>query len=491
MLHLPRQVWIKLVVLALVSIIACGTMVSSYMQLPATWLGIGRYTVTMDLPASGGLYPRAIVNYRGTQVGEVEKVRITDAGVVAVLSLYSNVAVPADVEADVHSRSAVGEQYVDLTPRSAASSSLRDGDVIPMGRTRIPADIAQLLDATNTAIQAIPRDNLKTVIDEANTAVAGLGPELSRIVDGSTSLAVDAGRTIDPITRLIDDAGPVLDSQIRTSDSISVWADRLASITGQLKAQDAAVKDLIEQGGPGFDEGRQLIERVAPALPLLLANLVSLGQIAVTYRPGLEQLLVLAPQGVAQASAIVVPNKDSKQDYRGAYLDFNLNLNLPQPCTTGYLPASQRRSPSDVDYPELPAGEVYCRVPQDSSVAVRGARNTPCATVPGKRAPTVALCESDQQYVPLNDGEAWKGDPNATLSGQDIPQLPPAPAQAPPGAPLPGAPPAPMALATYDPATGSYFGPDGRRYTQSDLAPTTTPKSWQTMLVSPQSQPAP
>ena len=35
------------------------------------------------------------------------------------------------------------------------------------------------------------------------------------------------------------------------------------------------------------------------------------------------------------------------------------------------------------------------------------------------------MCESDEKYVPLNDGYNWKGDPNATLSGQPIPQLPP------------------------------------------------------------------
>ena len=35
------------------------------------------------------------------------------------------------------------------------------------------------------------------------------------------------------------------------------------------------------------------------------------------------------------------------------------------------------------------------------------------------------MCESDEEYVPLNDGYNWKGDPNATMSGQDIPQLPP------------------------------------------------------------------
>jgi phospholipid/cholesterol/gamma-HCH transport system substrate-binding protein len=98
------------------------------------------------------------------------------------------------------------------------------------------------------------------------------------------------------------------------------------------------------------------------------------------------------------------------------------------------------------------------------------------------------MCESDEQYVPLNDGNNWKGDPNATLSGQDIPQLPPgaAPAAAPPPGPAPPAAPAPIATATYDPTTGKYVGPDGRIYTQSDLA-TNAPqeKNWQSMLMPP------
>ena len=90
------------------------------------------------------------------------------------------------------------------------------------------------------------------------------------------------------------------------------------------------------------------------------------------------------------------------------------------------------------------------------------------------------MCKSDQQYVPLNDGFNWKGDPNGTLSGQDIPQLPPASASAPSADALP-----PVAAAYYDPNTGSYVGPDGRRYTQSDLAPQSGAKTWQDMLTPP------
>lgn len=93
------------------------------------------------------------------------------------------------------------------------------------------------------------------------------------------------------------------------------------------------------------------------------------------------------------------------------------------------------------------------------------------------------LCESDENFVPLNDGFNWKGDPNATLSGQPIPDL--GPGQGPPVAPAEGEP-VPMAVARYDPATGTYLGPDGQVYTQADLADNgSKEQTWQSMLTPP------
>ena len=424
MIRLSRTVWTQLAILAAVTVIACSVMAFGFVKVPAL-LGIGRYTVFVDMPATGGLYPTSVVTYRGTEIGRVRSVDVTRNGVRAVLNLNSSIPVPGEVSAAVHSRSAVGEQFLELTPRDDATEhTLRNGDVIPTARVQVPPDIAGLLDAANRALTAISHDDLRTVVDEANKAVGGLGPELSRIVDGSTAMAIEAGKTVDPITTLIEQSAPVLDSQVRTADSIAAWAAHMSSITGQLKATDGAFTDLLRQGGPGLREGQALFDRLAPALPMLLANMVSLGDIALAYRADIEQLLVLFPQGTAVMSAIAAPNSGTKQSYRGIYLDFNLNLNLPPPCNAGFLPVQQQRSPSLVDAPDRPAGELYCRVPQDSMLNVRGVRNIPCETNPAKRAPTVEMCESDEQYVPLNDGWNWKGDPNATLSGQDVPQYP-------------------------------------------------------------------
>ncbi|WP_319453098.1 MULTISPECIES: MlaD family protein [unclassified Mycobacterium] len=495
-MHVNRRILIQLAVFTAIAVVAASFMAFGYVRLPAMF-GLGRYTVTVELPRTGGLYPRANVTYRGTPVGKVESVSLGDHGrVAAVLSLKSSTDIPSNLTAEVHSQSALGEQYVALLPRDATSAPLKNGDMIAMKDTSVPPSIDSLLDEANRGLQGIPHDSLKTAVDESYTAFGGLGPELSRIIKGGSQLAIDARTNLDSLTTLIDQSAPVLDSQAESADSIQAWASHLATITGQLRTNDAALAGTIDNGSQAADEARLLVERLQPTLPVILTNLVTVGKVALDYHAGVEQLLVLIPQGIANTAAGAVPNLNTKQDYLGGFLAFNLNLNLPPPCTTGFLPAQQRRTPVSTDAPDRPAGALYCRTPQDSPFNVRGAKNYPCETRPGKRAPFAWMCESDEQYVPLNDGFNWKGDPNATLTGQDVPQLGPGdPARAVPPAPEQGAPaqlpaapepPPPLAVAEYDPATGSYVGPDGKVYTQADLAQN-APKerTWQDMVSPP------
>lgn len=480
-MHLDRRVRIQLVLFTIIALAAMTIMGIFYMDLPAKLFGVGRYAVKMELPETGGLYATGNVTYRGTVVGRVESVGLTPTGVQAVLSLKSGIAIPSDVQADVHSQMAIGEQYVQLTPKDGGSRPLREGDVIPLSNTSVPPDINRVLDSLTKGLGAVPRENLKTVIDESNTAVGGLGPELAHIVRGGSDLAIDARKNLDPLLNLIDKSKPLLDSQTNTSGAIQAWASHLATVTGELQAQDKSVGNVIDKGGPAFGEARELFTRLQPTLPLVLANLVSLNKVAIAYQSDIEQILVLLPRTTEAAQGVTLANRNTKQNYKGAFLSFNLNLNLPPVCSTGYLPAQQMRNPSYEDYPERPDGVLYCRTPQDGMFNVRGAKNLPCETVPGKRAPTVKLCESDEQYVPLNDGFNWKGDPNATWTGQDVPQLPP-------GSPPPdaGQRPPPIAIAEYDPATGTYLGPNGKTYTQADLANTAPKeKTWQSMMIPP------
>lgn len=482
-MHLPRRVAIQMATITTGTLVAVSVMAFHYMGLPNYLFGVGYYRVTLHLPTAGGLYANGNVTYRGTEVGRVESVALTNTGVDAVLSLKSGVPIPADLDAEVHSQTAIGEQFVALRPRNGNGPVLKDGDQIPVDRTSVPPDINSLLAATNRGIQAIPHDNLKTVIDEGYTAVGGLGPELSRLVKGTTALAIDARKNLDALITLTDQSQPVLDSQTKTSGAIAAWAANIATVTGELKSQDAAVSQGLDDGPAAADASRGLLDRLQPSLPILLNNLVSLDNVGITYNHNLEQLLVLLPQGISILQGAGLANRNTTRAYRGGFLSFNLNLNLPPACLTGFLPPQQQRTPSDTDYPARPAANMYCRVPQDSPFNVRGARNIPCETKPGKRAPTAGMCESNENYIPLNDGYNWKGDPNSTLSGQPIPQ--PFTATTTTPATAPAANPPPVPVAQYDPNTGTYLAPDGHFYTQTDLARKTDNKhrTWQDMIL--------
>ncbi len=114
---LTRFVKVQLTIFTIVGTIAVLAMIFVYMRAPSL-LGVGRMTITLQLPAAGGLYRFSNVTYRGVQVGEVTALKLTPTGAEATLSLGRSVKIPANLQAEVRSVSAVGEQYVDLRPRT-------------------------------------------------------------------------------------------------------------------------------------------------------------------------------------------------------------------------------------------------------------------------------------------------------------------------------------------------------------------------------------
>ncbi|MGV0785559.1 MCE family protein [Mycolicibacterium sp. XJ2] len=412
---LPRMVRIQLVIFSIASIIGVVAMVFAYMQVP-TLLGIGKITVTMELPSSGGLYRFANVTYRGVQIGKVTEMDVSRTRATATLRLDTSPRIPADLQAEVRSVSAVGEQYVELLPRTESPPYLEDGSVIAMSDTTIPQPVSPMLEQVNTLIASIPKGRLSELIDESYKAFSGAGFDMGSLVDSSATVSEALNEDPSRSARLAEDSVPLLDSQVRSTDSLRVWARRLAGITGQVVANDPQLRTLLDEGPTAADEVGALLEQIKPTLPVLLANMTTIGQVAVTYRPSLEQVLVLLPPFVANVQSSAPHNNPT-----GIALgDFRIQMADPNPCTVGFLPPSQWRSPDDQTTVDTPDG-IYCKLPQDSPIIVRGARNAPCMGVPGKRAPTVEQCYSDKPYEPLAMRQhtlgAYPIDPNLIAQG--------------------------------------------------------------------------
>ncbi len=528
---LTRFVRIQLIIFTIASVIGVFVMVFDYIRVP-TLLGLGRITVKLELPASGGLYRFSNVTYRGIQIGKVTDLDIVAINhVEATLSLDTSPKIPANLVAEVRSISAVGEQYIDLKPRTKSPPYLQNGSVIAMGDTTIPQQVGPMLDQVSALVNSIPKDKLGGLLDESFKAFNGAGYDLGSLFDSSATVSGDLAAVSDRARSLVNDSAPLLDSQVQTADEIKVWARSLAGIIQQTATDDPQIRTLLRAGPGAAHEAALLLEQVKPTLPVLLANLTTLGQVAVTYNPSLEQILVLLPPYIAAEQTYARVDNNPTGLPLG---EFSTTIADPPSCTVGFLPPSQWRSPEDTTTIDTPDG-LYCKLPQDSPIAVRGARNYPCMGHPGKRAPTVQICNNDKPYEPLAMRQHVLGpyplDPN--LIAQGIPPddrttsdnhifgpiegTPPPAGTSPPPAGTPVAPepqptgdphpatdsPPPVgtnpaaapsgfnraasgpsvAMARYNPHTGEYLASDGKWYKQSNLVATGVPKSWQDMLL--------
>ncbi|WP_301122538.1 MCE family protein [Mycolicibacterium fortuitum] len=401
-----RFMRIQLILFTILTLITLVVLGGYYLRLPAE-AGIGRYTLTADLPVSGGLYRTANVTYRGATIGRVTAVEPTKSGVQVTMSIDDQYRVPVDATANVHSVSAVGEQYLDLVADSDQGKYLSPGQTITKGT--VPEDIGTALDAVDRGLSALPKDKIAALLDQSSQAVGGLGPTLHRLVDSTQSLTGELEANAADINDLISKSAPLLNSQAASAEEIRQWIHNLNVVATQTADNDPQLRNILTNAAPTLDTANDVLGGVQASLPQTLANLEIVTGLLLRYRQGVEQVLVLLPQvsSVAQTTTLAFPGE--------ARIDLGLAINQPPPCLTGFLPAPQWRSPADTSIAPLPSG-TYCKIPQEQTAnAVRGARNIPCVDVPGKRAATPQDCRSGQPYVPAGTNP-WYGDPNQIVN---------------------------------------------------------------------------
>jgi phospholipid/cholesterol/gamma-HCH transport system substrate-binding protein len=396
----------QLILFAILTIITVVVLGGYYLRLPAL-AGFGQYTLKADLPASGGLYRTANVTYRGATIGKVTAVTPTRSGVEVTMSIDDSYKIPVNAIANVHSVSAIGEQYMDLVSKGSPGKFFSPGQTITKGT--VPEDIGKALDALQRSLGALPKDKIASLLNETALAVGGLGPALHRLVDSTQGLAGDFAANTSDINDIITRAGPLLDSQASSGDDIRHWVHNLNIVAAQTAHEDSQLKSLLTNAAPTLDVANDVLGGVRESLPQTLANLDVVAGLLLRYHSGLEQVLVLLPQAgsVAQTITLAFPGEAS--------IDLGLAINTPPPCLTGFVPAAQWRSPADTSIAPLPSG-TYCKIPQETRAnAVRGARNIPCIDVAGRRAASPQDCRSDTPYIPQGTNP-WYGDPNQILT---------------------------------------------------------------------------
>ncbi|MGW5388893.1 MCE family protein [Streptomyces koyangensis] len=327
------------------------------------------YTVTVQLPRTGGLFTHSDVTYRGVSVGRVGPIGLTGDGVSAELRIKKSAPrIPADTEAVVASLSAVGEQYIDLRPASDGGPYLADGARIEQADTQVPAPVTDVLTSMNDLTTSVPLDSLRTVVDEFGLAFEGRGDDLQALLDNGSAFVQAADRNLPATTRLIQDGETVLRTQAEEGEAIRDFATGAEELARELKSSDTDLRRLITVTPDAATQVSGVLRDLDPSLGVVLANLLTTSEVAVTRQRGTEELLVKYPAAVAAGATAV----------DGGKVNFGMAVTFfkPLPCTTGYGGTRYRNGLDLGTAPPLNAGAA-CTAPASSGKNVRGSGNAP------------------------------------------------------------------------------------------------------------------
>jgi virulence factor Mce-like protein len=164
------------------------------------------------------------VRLLGIDVGRITDV-VNDGDVVRVeMDLEEGTEVPADAHAVIIPLTLLGERYVQLAPVYEGGDRLAPGDTIPMERTRLPAEVDDLLRGLDEYLGSIDPQNAGELVTNLAEIVDGQGAELNELIQ-------NAHATID----LLSDKG----------DELGHIVDALAGLTGTLAMRTESIEQLI------------------------------------------------------------------------------------------------------------------------------------------------------------------------------------------------------------------------------------------------------
>jgi phospholipid/cholesterol/gamma-HCH transport system substrate-binding protein len=369
---ITKVVRLQLVAFLLVTVVGVGYAGFRYAGF-GDLFGTTTYPVRMQLAASGGIFTGADVTYRGVSVGRVGPLTLTPDGVEAQLDIRRGAPeIPADVDAAVRNLSAIGEQYVDLQPRTDYGPFLKDRSTIDRKDTELPISTTELLLNLDQLVNSVDRDHLRTTVKELGTALRGKGGDLQTIIDSSGVLIDAADANIAQTIKLINDGNTVLATQVASGDHIKTWAKNLALLSETLVTSDADLRAVVDNGSVASKQLTALITENKADIAVLLGNLLTVSELTAVRLDAVEQLLVVYPAVVM--GGYVVPGKDRGTGHFDAHFGLVLGSD-PAACRAGYG-GTDKRVPQDTS--SKPANtQAACTAPSSTGTNVRGAQNKP------------------------------------------------------------------------------------------------------------------
>lgn len=231
------------------------------------------YRAVAYFPKAIGLFEESDVSVLGVPVGKVTAVTPEGDRVKVAMEIERRHRVPADASARIVPISLISDRYVQLDPPYAGGPVLKDGAVIPIERTSIPAELDDLLaglkrflDALEAGSEADP-GALGDAIANLSRALAGTSSDLSATLQGAGGIAGAVNGKAPELDSLVVHLSGFLQALGKRQTEITAINTHLASALGGIAEVETALDGalinlavLTEQMGSLIQDHRQILE---------------------------------------------------------------------------------------------------------------------------------------------------------------------------------------------------------------------------------------
>lgn len=310
------------------------------------------YTIRAEFSSSPGLHENFEVAYLGVSVGKIKSIRLDAARhkVVTELAIDRGVRLPAEINAAAGRKSAVGEPYVDLSPRPGADLSrpMGPGGVIPVEHTSVPVSYGDLFTKVIDGLQAVDPKSTRLLWRELAKGLEGREDSLRQIIDGSDELTSTFAERTELIDGLTADLSTLTRSLAGHKDALGTAIDDSAALLGPLSELRAELKELTERA-PGYTS--RLADFVDRSDAVLGCTLDALGGTLGTL--GTRRNLTDLESALGMAGALTAALDDLIQPTGvGDQQAINLAAVI---STKGVAPEDYRSPVAQPSVPDLPA----------------------------------------------------------------------------------------------------------------------------------------
>jgi virulence factor Mce-like protein len=292
--------------------------------------------VTVDFAASGGVFTDQEVTYRGVQIGRVGDLTLTDDGVSIPLVIEPEWEgeIPADVTARILSKSAVGEQYVDLSPRSAGGDMLVDGSTIARSRTRLPVDFQELLSTLDATLGDIPPDTAHRLIKNLGKGLRGKGSEIATVIRSLSTLSGAFAEVAPEQQRLLTNATQAGSAFLSSKEEFVAAIEAADKVLAGIGDEPEELRDLFASNDEFAREASALLNRRGDQIAQGIEGLADLVDFQLNNIDEVGKSLDFLPQFLHAIEDSSVPwrSPDGRYFYRiraGLVMD---NVRATWPC---------------------------------------------------------------------------------------------------------------------------------------------------------------